>query len=72
MIGDSICIQLLNIKGQQASIGILAAPNVLILRDELERHAPAPQVLPTNIPSPPALPPKNSCPPSSLPHHQAT
>jgi carbon storage regulator len=42
-LGDSICITVLRVQGDQVRIGIEAPRNVVILRDELEPHElPAP------------------------------
>ncbi len=40
-LGDSIVITIVKISGDKVRVGIEAPSNVLVLRDELEAHAPA-------------------------------
>jgi carbon storage regulator len=41
-LGDSIVVTIVKISGDKVRVGIEAPTNVLVLRDELEAHAPAP------------------------------
>jgi carbon storage regulator len=43
-LGDSIVVTIVKISGDKVRVGIEAPTNVLVLRDELEAHAPAPQL----------------------------
>lgn len=40
-LGDSIVVTIVKISGDKVRVGIDAPANVLVLRDELEVHAPA-------------------------------
>lgn len=39
MLGDSIVVTVLRVSGDKVRIGIEAPPDVLVLRDELDREA---------------------------------
>ena len=41
-LGDSIVITVVRVSGDKVRLGIEAPKNMLILREELEPHAPAP------------------------------
>jgi carbon storage regulator len=41
-LGDSIVVTIVKISGDKVRVGIDAPANVLVLRDELEAHAPQP------------------------------
>ena len=41
-LGDSIVVTIVKISGDKVRVGIDAPTNVLVLRDELEAHEPAP------------------------------
>jgi carbon storage regulator len=43
-LGDSIVVTIVKISGDKVRVGIEAPTNVLVLRDELEVHAPVPAV----------------------------
>ena len=40
-LGDSIVVTIVRVSGDKVRIGIEAPPDVLVLREELERHAVA-------------------------------
>jgi carbon storage regulator len=39
-LGDSIVVTILRVAGDKVRLGIDAPANVVVLRDELERHVP--------------------------------
>ena len=41
-VGDSIVVTVIRLSGDKVRLGIEAPPEVLVLRDELEPHPPAP------------------------------
>ena len=41
VIGDSIVITVVEVRGDKVRLGIEAPPDVLVLRDELRPHAPS-------------------------------
>ena len=42
-LGDSIVLTIVRVSGDKVRLGIEAPPNVLVLRDELQIHAPQPE-----------------------------
>ena len=48
-LGDTIVVTIVKISGDKVRVGIEAPANVLVLRDELEVHAPAAESLTSNL-----------------------
>jgi carbon storage regulator len=48
-LGDSIVVTVVRVEGDRVRLGIEAPADVLVLRDELERAAPAGIMLPASV-----------------------
>lgn len=48
-VGDSVVFTIVKIAGDKVRVGIEAPSEVLVLRDELERHEPALDIAPLAI-----------------------